>query len=98
MSYTGWMRRVGIRELNQNASRVVALVKRGESVEITERGRSVARMVPLPPEDAVLAQLVAAGKVTLARLDGPVLPPPTVGDPSISWSEAIIREREHHDW
>ena len=40
---------VGIRELRQNASNVVARVKAGESVEISDRGRPVARMVPLAP-------------------------------------------------
>jgi len=44
------MERRGVRDLKVNASAVIALVKRGEIVEITERGVPVARLVPLPPE------------------------------------------------
>ncbi len=44
------MERRGVRDLKVNASAVLALVKRGEVVEITERGVPVARLVPLPPE------------------------------------------------
>jgi antitoxin (DNA-binding transcriptional repressor) of toxin-antitoxin stability system len=34
--------RIGIRELRQNASRYLALVKAGQTVEVTERGELVA--------------------------------------------------------
>jgi prevent-host-death family protein len=37
---------VGIRQLQQNASAVIREVKAGDTVEITERGRVVARIVP----------------------------------------------------
>jgi prevent-host-death family protein len=36
------MARIGVRELRQNASRYLALVKAGETVEVTERGVLVA--------------------------------------------------------
>ena len=39
---------VGIRELKQNASAVVADAAGGETVVISDRGRPVARMTPLP--------------------------------------------------
>lgn len=38
---------VGVRELRQNASRVLREVKAGASVEITEHGRPVARIIPI---------------------------------------------------
>lgn len=41
------MTSVGIRALKQNASAVVARVAAGESIEITDRGRPVAQIVPL---------------------------------------------------
>lgn len=41
------MERVGLRALQQNASAVVARAAAGEVVEITDRGRPVARLVPL---------------------------------------------------
>jgi len=40
------MSEVPVRELNQNTSGVLARVKRGEQIEITERGVVVARLVP----------------------------------------------------
>ncbi|CAN5464561.1 hypothetical protein BH20ACT19_BH20ACT19_09750 [soil metagenome] len=38
------MRSIGIRELRQNASRYLREVKRGETVEVTERGEPIARL------------------------------------------------------
>lgn len=46
------MARVGIRELRQRASELVRRVENGESIEITDRGRPVAVLAPLP-EDPV---------------------------------------------
>ena len=43
------MNTVGIRELRQQASAVIARVVEGESVVISDRGRPVARLVPLSP-------------------------------------------------
>lgn len=41
------VRRVGVRELRQDASRLLGRVAEGESIEITNHGRSVARLVPV---------------------------------------------------
>lgn len=38
---------VGIRELQQHASKVLARVASGEEIEVTDRGRPVAKIVPL---------------------------------------------------
>ena len=62
------MVRVGIRELKQNASAVVRRAAAGETVEITDRGRPVARMVPLG-DRGVLQQMVAEGRATEAEGD-----------------------------
>jgi prevent-host-death family protein len=58
------MDRIGVRELRQHASRYLARVIQGETLEVTDRGRPVARLVPV--RNDVWADLVAAGKVTLA--------------------------------
>jgi prevent-host-death family protein len=52
---------VGIRELKQNPSAVLAEVKNGEVVTITERGVPIARIVPaaLSP----LEEMIANGEV-----------------------------------
>ena len=52
-----YMERIGLRELRQNASRYIAHVAQGETVEVTQRGRLVARIVPAvedPWEDLIL--------------------------------------------
>lgn len=59
---------VGIRELKQNAGAVIRRVEGGEVVEVTDRGRPVARIVPLRPA-SVLDRLVAEGRATPARGD-----------------------------
>ena len=42
-----YMRKVAIRELQQNIRRVMELVERGETVEVTRRRRSIARLAPI---------------------------------------------------
>jgi len=90
------MERVGIRALQQNASAVVARAAAGEIVEITDRGRPVARLVPL--ENDVLSSLVTAGLAHPARRRVRDLPPtlPAVeGRPSLGdlLGEARATER-----
>lgn len=41
------MEQVGVRDLKQNASRVLARVKAGETLVVTEHGRPVAHLTPL---------------------------------------------------
>jgi prevent-host-death family protein len=58
------MKVIGVRELRQNASRYLEEVAAGESIEITDRGHPVARLVPItgdPWED-----LISAGEVVKA--------------------------------
>jgi len=62
------MEQVGVRDLKQNASRVLARVKAGETLEVTERGRPVAHLTPLP-EVASHARLVEAGDLVLGAQD-----------------------------
>ena len=63
-----YMKRVGIRELRQNATRVLRGVAAGEVVEVTDRGRAVARIVPLH-EDSRLEQLIAERRSSHATGD-----------------------------
>jgi prevent-host-death family protein len=58
------MKRIGVRELRQNASKYLADVESGESIEITDRGRPVARLVPVSGDP--WQDLVNAGDVVLA--------------------------------
>jgi prevent-host-death family protein len=63
------MSEVPVRELNQNTAGVLARVKNGEQIEITERGTVVARIVPA--QDHPLSELIRSGKLTPATTFGP---------------------------
>lgn len=56
------MERVGVRDLKQNASRVLARVKAGETLEVTEHGRPVALLTPVD-DDEDHDRLVEAGEI-----------------------------------
>lgn len=71
------MRRVGVRELRQQASRLLRLVEQGEAMEITDHGRPVALLTPLPA-DGPLERLRTAGQTTAASGSLHDLPPPIV--------------------
>src|SRR5215218_8012878 len=72
------MRAIGIRELRQQASRYLRDVERGEVIEVTDRGRPVARLVPIRAGDA-LGELATSGRLSAATGDlldlGPPLEP-----------------------
>ncbi len=57
---------VGIRELRNNLSKYLDRVRSGEEVVVTDRGRAVARFVPLRGERPI-DRLIAEGVVTPAR-------------------------------
>ena len=59
------MERIGVRELRQHASRYLARVASGETLEVTDRGRAVAHLVPVRAD--VWDDLVASGRVSPAE-------------------------------
>ena len=69
------MTRVGVRELRQRASELLRLVEKGETVEITDRGRPVALLTPMPVGSPI-DQLRKAGEIEPASDDLDDLPPP----------------------
>jgi len=60
------MERIGVRELRQNASRYLALVKAGETVEVTERGVLVAVLAPPGGPRSTRDLLIATGRLVAA--------------------------------
>lgn len=56
------MSRVGIRQLRQRASELLRRVEAGETIEVTDRGRPVAVLAPLPDRGA-LERLRASGEL-----------------------------------
>lgn len=65
------MDQIGVRELRQHASRYLARVERGENLEITDRGRPVARLVPV--RSNLWELLLASGQVLAPTGEGDVL-------------------------
>jgi prevent-host-death family protein len=68
------MSEVPVRELNQDTAGVLARVKRGEEIDVTERGVVIARLIPAQAHP--LADLIAAGVLHPPSRSGPI-PRPT---------------------
>lgn len=80
------MTSVGIRELRQRASELLRRVGRGETIEVTDRGRPVAVLAP-PPQAGSLERLRALGEIedatgSLDDLPAPLSLPSGVERPS----------------
>ena len=91
------MRSIGIRELRQQASKHLRDVERGETIEVTDRGRPVALLVPLPRTGAA-EQLIASGRMVpatgdLLALGEPLEPRPGVPLPSERLADMRADER-----
>jgi prevent-host-death family protein len=83
--------------LNQHTRAVLDLVKSGQTVEITDRGRPIARIVPIGhPLTGVAARLVADGRAQAPQRDS-ALPwgtGPVDADRSASRALAEFRDDE----
>jgi len=86
------MERVGIRELRRNASEYVRRAEAGETIEVTDRGRPVARLAPVPKGESILDRLIAEGKATAATKDWRTLPPPLPRRPGERPMSEILEE------
>jgi prevent-host-death family protein len=86
-------RRVGVRELRQNLSVYLRRVEAGHTLEVTERGRPVALLVPNPGATTPLGRLVSSGRATMPTGDLLDLgPPPKRRGRSLSSALAELRE------
>jgi len=90
--------RIGIRELRQHASRWVRRAAAGESFEVTDRGRPVARLQPIPAPAQGVELLAAEGQISeaegdLLALGLPLQPKPGVKLPSEVLAELRADER-----
>ena len=71
MLHCSTMQQIGVRELRQQASRYLKRVQAGEAFEVTDNGRPVARLVPVPPDP--WQALIDSGQVIPAELPGGLL-------------------------
>jgi prevent-host-death family protein len=81
--------RIGIRELRQHASVYVDLAEKGYTVDITNRGRLVAQLIPVREPGSPLERLIAAGIIEPAEEGGGArdldpYPPLPAGQPTAS--------------
>jgi prevent-host-death family protein len=78
-------KRVGVREMRQNLSVYLRRIARGETLEVTEHGKPVAILAPLPEPIDILDKLEAEGRLTRAKGDLLDLPAPTRPAPPDLW-------------
>lgn len=69
------MTRIGIRELRQRASDYLRRVEAGETIEVTDRGRPIALLTPIPAASP-LELLRATGDIESGSGTIDDLPPP----------------------
>lgn len=86
------MESIGIRELRQHASRYLERVRHGETLEVTDRGHPVARLVPFSTD--LWTDMVATGKVTVAEDQADLADEPP-GDYEVEPSATLAAMREH---
>ncbi|MGH3271774.1 MAG: type II toxin-antitoxin system Phd/YefM family antitoxin [Trebonia sp.] len=90
---------VGLRDLRHHTSEVLARVRHGETVDVTEHGRLIARIVPVGERELtpILARLVASGRATLARRPG-YRPRMRPGDATDRLSKTVSEMRDEERW
>jgi antitoxin (DNA-binding transcriptional repressor) of toxin-antitoxin stability system len=89
--------RIGIRELRQQASVYVDLAEKGYTVDITNRGRLVAQLIPVREPGSPLERLIAAGIVEPAEEPGGVGDLEPYPYPGISGASGISGTSEQSD-
>lgn len=83
------MASVGVRELRQRASELLRRVEAGESIEVTDRGRPVAVLSPLPATDP-LSRLRASGDLSEAQGSLDELPEPLPLPPDAEGPSSVL--------
>ena len=89
---------IGIRELRQNASRYLRLVRAGQTITLTDHGEPFAEIRPLNRSGGILERLIAEGRATPPTgslkdfLDQHPPAPRRPGEPKLS--EILDEQRE----
>jgi prevent-host-death family protein len=90
------MEQIPIRTLNQDTAGVLARVEQGETIEITNRGNPIARIVPVTADP--MADLVASGLVLPPTLTGPIPVPTVAAEPGAEAGQLISALRDEERW
>ncbi len=87
------MKRLGLREANQDFARLVRAVRAGEQVILLDRGRPIARVVPLVGPASTIERLEVRGLLSRGPKAGLLSPfRPLRVRPGLS--RAVLEERE----
>jgi prevent-host-death family protein len=90
---------IPVRRLNQDTAGVLARVERGESLEITSRGRPIARLVPAARRGLdELEDLIAAGRVVPATITAPFASPEGPVEDEVDAGELLSDMRNDERW
>ncbi len=95
------MKTAAVSKLKASLSEYLARVKAGEEVIVTERGKPIAKIVPLGRDQAeVPAHLLEMARAGLIRLGSGKLPKgfwkmPRPADPTGAAVKAVLEEREN---
>lgn len=92
------MTTAGIGELKARLSAYVARVRAGEEVTITDRGRPVARIVPVRGSESSAAELEELARASVVAIGSGTLPSDFLArerpaDPEASVRAALLEER-----
>jgi prevent-host-death family protein len=90
------MASTGIRELRQRASELLRRVEAGETIEITDRGRPVAVLAPLPDQRPI-NRLRATGDLVSSGSDLTDLPEPLPLAPGQEAPSSILKRLRHDE-
>jgi prevent-host-death family protein len=89
--------RIGIREVRQDASTILARVEEGEEFIITNRGVPVGRLIPIDKDDNQLIQeMINSGDILEADGNLWQIPSPTFKVKGKGASEQLMDERESY--
>lgn len=87
--------RIGVREIRQDASMILARVEDGEEFIVTNRGVPVAKLLPYKKSaDELISEMIAAGEILEAEGNVWDLPAPSVKLKGKSASDLLIEERD----
>ena len=86
------MRQVPVRELNQHTADVLARVERGERIEVTRNGVTVAIIEPAQPNP--LSELIEAGDLRPAQAPLPLFSPDDEAATDSAGLDAVLYDRQ----
>ena len=87
------MPQVGLRELSHHTAKIVDRVRGGETIEITDHGTPIFRMVPVKPAGSLIDRLVQQGRVRPPT--STEVPAPLLEDrPELNLGDLVIELRD----